>query len=197
MPKTLSLSCAALLLGVSVTAQSALVVRGTDDLGNQLIYDTDLDITWYDHSLLENSYPAILAALNSFTVQVGGKQFSNWRLPKHLVSPVGKCWGGCTVTDELQHLWVTELGNPFGDHPSYNKQPFEHLYLDQVWYWVEGGWYVGTYAKDSGHVPTARAIFVHDGDILATVPLPAAAWLFGGGLLGLLAVGRRGRQGGG
>jgi hypothetical protein len=34
---------------------------------------------------------------------------------------------------------------------------------------------------------------VHPGDIGSAVPLPAAVWLFGGGLLGLIGVGRRRR----
>jgi hypothetical protein len=39
---------------------------------------------------------------------------------------------------------------------------------------------------------TALAWAVRDGDVAASVvPLPAAAWLFGSGLLGLFGVSRR------
>src|SRR4030065_69711 len=34
-----------LVLGLSVQAHATLILRGTDSLGNRLIYDNDLDIT--------------------------------------------------------------------------------------------------------------------------------------------------------
>ena len=32
---------------------------------------------------------------------------------------------------------------------------------------------------------------VHDGDVVSSVPVPAAVWLFGSGLLGLIGMARR------
>ena len=37
-----------IIFGLSVQADATLFLRGTDTLGNQLIYDSDLNITWYD-----------------------------------------------------------------------------------------------------------------------------------------------------
>ncbi len=40
----------AVVLLFSVQANAALQNLGEDSQGNRLIYDTDLDITWYDYS---------------------------------------------------------------------------------------------------------------------------------------------------
>jgi hypothetical protein len=40
------LFCLAMVPGISMQALAALELRGTDSLGNRLIYDSDLDITW-------------------------------------------------------------------------------------------------------------------------------------------------------
>ena len=40
----------AMVLVFSMQAQAALQNLGTDSLGNRLIYDTDLNITWYDYT---------------------------------------------------------------------------------------------------------------------------------------------------
>ncbi len=38
----------AMVLAVSIQAQAALETRGKSFTGKRLIYDTDLNITWYD-----------------------------------------------------------------------------------------------------------------------------------------------------
>lgn len=55
------------------------------------------------------------------------------------------------------------------------------------------GFNFGTgYQSGYGKTDTGYAWAVHAGDVGASVvPLPAAAWLFGSGLLGLLGVARR------
>ena len=47
------------------------------------------------------------------------------------------------------------------------------------------------YTVDFGQKLTAPGSWVGD---IAAVPVPAAVWLFGSGLIGLLAIGRRRRQ---
>ena len=42
------LTVVVLMYGMTVMSEASLVIRGTDTLGNKLIYDEDLDITWYD-----------------------------------------------------------------------------------------------------------------------------------------------------
>ncbi|NOX08881.1 MAG: VPLPA-CTERM sorting domain-containing protein [Gammaproteobacteria bacterium] len=55
--------------------------------------------------------------------------------------------------------------------------------------------YHNGYQNHGSKILTLYAWAVHDGDVglLATapVPLPASAWLFGSGLVGLIGVGRR------
>lgn len=41
--------CLLVVLFLINTANAELFVRGTDSLGYQLIYDSDLNITWYDY----------------------------------------------------------------------------------------------------------------------------------------------------
>ena len=50
MKKSILLCSICIIFLCSGLANAALIVRGTDSLGNQLIYDDDLDITWYDYS---------------------------------------------------------------------------------------------------------------------------------------------------
>jgi hypothetical protein len=55
MKRILFLLMAVLAVFVLVTpAHAFLINRGTDLLGNRLIYDNDLDITWYDYSNAPN-----------------------------------------------------------------------------------------------------------------------------------------------
>lgn len=73
------------VLGMGTAVKPDLRLRGEDNLGHNLVYDTDLDITWYDHSHLfpeykdavnwtENYLPK-LAPLNSRT----GDSHHSWK----------------------------------------------------------------------------------------------------------------------
>jgi len=60
---------------------------------------------------------------------------------------------------------------------------------DDAWFFAFNGGYQSNIPKTTG---TTYAWAVHSGDVGAsTVPVPAAAWLFGSGLMGLAAVVRR------
>ncbi len=53
MMKKIFLLCLLLMPGtlcLSPKAEAFLINRGTDILGNRVIYDDDRDITWYDFS---------------------------------------------------------------------------------------------------------------------------------------------------
>ncbi len=120
-----------------------------------------------------------------------------------------------TATGEMAHLFYDELGNKgpynvFGYygywHPDgsglVNTGPFSNLQQD-IFYWSGTGyaqnanqaWCFDFYMGDQSVCSTGghlRALAVRSGDV-AAVPLPAAAWLFGSGLLGLIGVARRKR----
>ena len=174
---------------ITGTASATLIIRGSDILGNQLIYDDVQDITWYDHSFTGVNWSTFPGA---FATQFGGLTLDGWRLPKHLVTPV-TCWAhsltDCSVTtDELGYLWKDELGNPFGDLPSYGltyqKGPFTDLSLETQWYWLEGAWYINFNAKDHGHLSGAAVLLVRDGDVAAAgVPEPWTPGLLMSGMM--------------
>ncbi len=179
-------------LAITGTANAALIIRGTDTLGNQLIYDSVQNITWYDHTFQNVDFHTFPG---TFSAQFGATTLSGWRLPKHIGTPV-TCWttfNTCSATDELGFLWKDELGNPFGYLPSYNKGPFADLFLEVRWYWLEGGWYISNYAKDWGHVPSAWTLLVRDGDVAPQGGggITSVAEPLGSGLLmfGLMLVG--------
>ncbi len=185
-------------LAFSTNTKASLFVRGTDTLGNQLIYDDVQKVTWYDYSFTGVN---LYTFPSNFTTQFGSITLNDWRLPKHLNTPI-TCWAyglnDCSATDELGYLWKDELGNPFGDLPSYgltyNKGTFINLFLEKGWYWLEGAWYINSYAKDHGHVSSASVFLVRDGDVVAqgstrtlSVPEPLTAELLvlGMALMGL------------
>lgn len=123
-----------------------------------------------------------------------------------------------TATGEMARMFFETLGNESYYtasglyNPGYgltNTGPF--LNLEPNYYWtstiyalngpyIDDAWFFefdnGNQASDPTHF-TFYAWAVHDGDVgvaPAAVPVPAAAWLFGSGLLGLIGVSRTRRS---
>lgn len=119
-----------------------------------------------------------------------------------------------TAHSELSNMFYSVLGNTgYYDTsgnatgcsaPNYcltNTGPFSNLRSGNYWSATEytastaNAWYFATdYGKQDlyGKIYNHYAWAVHSGDVSA-VPVPAAAWLFGSGLLGLIGVARRRR----
>jgi hypothetical protein len=125
-----------------------------------------------------------------------------------------------TTASEMAHLFYDELGNtgfydatgtphygnrlvnmgPFTNFPAATPGSFS-VYEWSLLYWsgsetapgANGAWYFnfggGSQSQLGGNIGL-YALAVRPGDV-ATVPVPAAAWLFGSGLLGLVGVFRR------
>lgn len=117
------------LVALGVPAHVSLVVKGTvEHLGGQrnLIYDTDLDITWLDYSsggfLYTLDVARTWAADLSFTIN--GVTYDNWRLPTAGTNPT---FGYNVTTSELGHLFYVELGNHVLYGPDGSIQPYGAL----------------------------------------------------------------------
>ena len=194
------------------TAQASLV-----DRGGGMIYDTDFNITWladanyamtsgYDADGLMTWSGAMTWAGN---LSYGG--YTDWRLPTTL-QPDATCSGGvgsistgtnCTGS-EMGHLFYTELGGVAGQSitttHNTNYGLFTNFQTDLA-YWsatessannATAFYFFFAQGTLYGNSKTGslHALAVRDGDV-AVVPVPAAVWLFGSGLLGLIGVARR------
>lgn len=202
------LAAGLLVSGVAGSAHSELLDRGvgTSVYGTyKLIYDTDLNITWYDFHYSEwQPYAAQWAsglAVN-MTMNVGGVistvTYNDWRLPTALNSDgTGPCQGDNCTDSEMGHLYYDELKN--SGTGLINTGPFLNLRSD--FYWSEeiykpvmaSAW--GFDFRNGNQVWSSTtwlssAIAVRGGDI-ATVPEPTSILLIGSGLAGLVGLKRR------
>ncbi len=205
--KKLSLfGCLAILaLSVTVPGHAELINNG-----NGLIYDTGLNITWYDYSYQGSWNNAMSWAASLSVTDAEGNSITGWRLPH------GTTVGGFdNNASEMGYLFYTELGNKSlvdcmdsngNIQPGYglvNAGPFTNLKADGYWEDISNSWGFGFAFGFEGpyefyyysEVGSAYALAVHDGDIsgevVAPTPIPGAIFLFGPGLVGLAALRRR------
>jgi len=107
----------AVVLGLYVQTHATLIDRGTDSLGYHLIYDTDLNITWYDYTESGNTWQNQVNWAAGLTVNFGGNTYHDWRLPRTVDGPYVEGYDGTTTagynitSSEMGHLFYTELGN--------------------------------------------------------------------------------------
>lgn len=206
-----------MVLGFSMQAQAALELRGEDSLGNRLIYDNDLDITWYDYTNSYNTWQNQMNWAGGLSVTFGSNTYTDWRLPT--VTDIGN--DGCnygysgtdcgynvdTSTGEMAHLFYDELGNLAQYNTSgsrlltgfglTNTGDFENL-KSQSTYWLGteydrySAWnfsttFGGTYNYYKSSLDYAVAVRL--GDVSAVAPEPVSMILFGVG--GVVMVARR------
>jgi hypothetical protein len=212
--RLISALCAAVFCIVSLSANASLVGRlpltsgGTD---YQAAYDDVLDITWVTN--------ASLSGLNTWDNQVAWASgldylgFDDWRLasmsvaaglPTGTASSVIDCSTATELAcrdNELGYMFHHNMGGVRGDNKTGN-QTVDGVLLTDVWfeYWSGtsvgrlGAWRFvfidgfqnGAFRAD----PTLYGWAVRSGDVSA-VPVPAAVWLFGSGLIGLVGLARR------
>jgi hypothetical protein len=181
-----------MFLGMGTLAQATLTDRGADTLGNHLIYDTDLNITWYDYtSSYATWYNQMFWAENLTVTMADGRSFTDWRLP----TTPGTI-DGYTNQGEMGHLCYDELSNAAGS----NNVSFTNL--QYYYYWSGSDFPLNTYFAWrflfdgsqglSGKGSTFFALAVRSGDS-AAVPEPMSVMLAAGGLISLLGI-RRGRR---
>ena len=212
---------AVLFTFITVSANASLVGRlpstpgGTD---YQAAYDTVLDITWLTDADLsgDNTWDNQLTWIGILNT-ANHLGFNDWRLasmsvaaglPTGTTTSVFNCSTSPSTTElacrdnELGYMFYHNMGGALSDNKTGNQTVNGVLLTDvQSLYWsgtefdsdfawsfrFGGGDQSGGGLKGlSGHYGWA----VRAGDVSA-VPVPAAVWLFGSGLLGLIGAAQR------
>lgn len=119
MRKMFILTIIAVIFVFSVQAHADLFNRGEDIFGNRLIYDDDLDITWYDYTKSMDTWQNQMDWADALSIGFGDNVYSDWRLPtavdgidvSHSDDGVSSFAGHNITTSEMGHLYYTELEN--------------------------------------------------------------------------------------
>ena len=213
-----AVSAGLISLGLVGSADAALVGRlaatpgGTD---YQAYYDNVADLTWLADA---NAAGTIMnwADANAWAAGLDVDGVTGWRLPDTL-QPDTSCdsqygvssWGLNCTGSEMGNLFYNVLGGSAGTSITTTHNANYDLFsnVQSSWYWSAteyapdtlGAWYFGmsvgsqsfTYKTDSYYKTDLNyAWAVQSGDVSA-VPVPAAVWLFGSGLIGLIGLARR------
>jgi hypothetical protein len=127
------------VVGMGRTSKADLILRGEDSLGYNLVYDTDLDITWYDFSHFAPAYQDAVIWADQLSVRVGTVEFTDWRLPSLIEGKNSN--SGSPNHSEVEHLYLIELVN--------NEVLFPWIFRDKWRYFdnLVGGYYWMIQAK--------------------------------------------------
>ena len=195
--KTKFLATLVLSIGLSTGAQAALFDRGSG-----MVYDSTQDITWAaDANLAQTSMTWGDAVAWAGKLDLGGH--SGWRLPTLSLG------AGNQADNEMGHLFDVDLAGA-AIHGVINIQDLNYWSGTVIsstealsFAFKEGTQSTsdkkGSYSDKKGSYFYAWA--VHKGDVanmprtITSVPVPAAIWLFGSGLIALLGVKRFGNIG--
>lgn len=216
MKKVLIILILAFILGFSSLTNADLV-----PIGDDLVYDSDLDITWLQNPRIGGQMTwdqanAYIDNLNS-TEYLG---YNDWRLPQTLpVNPPdynttlsydGSTDYGYNITNpnsEMAYMYFVNLGNlgtydtdarrqtePVGAH---NTGPFGYIAFND--YWSGSEWHSRWAWAFMGHSGLQYWRYKIDtgyiwpvrDGISTAVPIPDTAWLLGPSLIGLLVFGRK------
>jgi len=186
------------VLSIPTIADAALVGRlaategGTD---YQAYYDTEAGISWSANANL--LYSGTAYGWGQRRVNADGS--ANWSTVN---SRVGTPWRLPSSGSEMSNLLYNVLGNEVGQQ-ILNTGPFSNIMSGDYWtlQYINSGSSISaegvfnTVTGSTGIESTTQSNFawaVADGDIFASaVPIPAAAWLFGSGLIGLIGFARK------
>jgi hypothetical protein len=185
-----------LVLG-SGSAQAALI-----DRGGGFIYDDVLDVTWLQDANVNgaDTWANQVEWADGLSVYdaVRDVTYDDWRLATTLqpdsscsIQSGGVSYGYNCTGSEMGHLYNVDggqLGLFTNLQSGYYWSGTEYAPVTlSAWYFVFISGYQGIISKFND----LYALAVRSGDVAASVvPVPAAVWLFGSGLLGLVGVRR-------
>jgi hypothetical protein len=189
MKRIIVLLIAVMVLGFTVTSHSSLTIVGADFRGNSLIYDSALNITWYDTAGGYKTWQMQADWTSGLTMKHDNNTYDGWRLPSTVNGGVMSP-GYNGTSSEMGHLYYRTLGNT--DWGLTNTGPFQHLAPSGYWSGADASssaaaWYFyfnDGYQNENGKGASYRALAVHDGLVL---PIPGTMALFGSGLAGVAA----------
>lgn len=197
----------------SFSAQAALLGRLETSPGSgvfQAYYDTQLNITWAANANINGADTWHNQQAWASTLSIGG--VTDWRLPNMDLDGLASTFIGCHLSNQTQadcaannefgHLYFYGAGTMFGEGiSSTDPGPFSNVQAS--WYWSLSIHTDPTRARTiqmlTGNQGASNMVnqnwfawAVHDGDV-GVVPIPAAVWLLGSGLIGLFGFTRHKR----
>ena len=207
------------VFSVSLILFSASTKAVLIDNGDGLIYDTALNITWSQlEPLIWENLPEPLRSWDDAHTWASGLTLggvSGWRLPYISVAQGAGPFTGLPVDcntateldcrdNEMGYMFYRNLGGTFGQPITDSGDPDLALFPNLLPIYTSGPYWSGTefdslrgwlfnFDVGASSVALKNNAFtwaVHAGDVSA-VPIPAAMWLFGSGLLGLVGIARR------
>lgn len=184
------------LLTLFTTLAYAAVLPLESRLGGLAYYDPNLDMTWAANAEINglntwDNQAAWVASLN-----IGG--ITGWRLPSVDVNGDGTvldCFPGGVpgcADNEMSYFYYEEgitssTPGPFSNVGGFTWSGTESASDPGTAAW--GFSFVSALQGTSNKGSNGNAWAVYSGDV-GSVPIPAAAWLFGSGLLGLIGISR-------